>query len=206
MITKDREYRSFQLKTFTRSETGESSNDQVMGVEGYAAVFDTPTLLYTDENGIDFHEVIDAHAFDEVDLSDVVMNFNHGGKPVARTKNKTLTLGVDAKGLLVSASLGGTEEGRRLHEEIEGGYLDKMSFSFDIAESFFDTLTNTRRITKVSRLYDVAVVDFPAYETTSVYARNRLSAEADGIKAEALRLKRKRLKIKTKSKNLKGAK
>ena len=63
-------------------------------------------------------------------MRDVVMNFNHGGKPVARTKNGTLTLTVDIKGLHIAADLGGTEEGRRLYEEIRGGYIDQMSFAF----------------------------------------------------------------------------
>lgn len=189
MISKDREYRHFTVEL-------RASSDNEMIVEGYAARFDTPTTLYTYDS-IDYHEVIERGAFDACNMSDVVMNYNHSGKPVARTKNNTLSLFIDDIGLKIRAELSGTEEGRRLYEEIRGGYIDKMSFAFniDVDGDLYDKETHTRHVNKVQRLYDVAAVDLPAYDTTSIYARSYFSAEAEKEKAEALELKRRKLNL-----------
>ena len=80
-------------------------------------------------------------------MADVVMNFNHGGKPVARTKNGTLGIDIDSVGLKVDADLSGTEEGRKLYEEVKGGYIDKMSFAFTVNAEEYNKDTRTRRIT-----------------------------------------------------------
>ena len=187
---KDREYRSFAEFNIT---------DQVEGqlVEGYAATFNSLTVLYSYE-GIDFKEIIDRNAFTGVDLRDVILNYNHIGKVIARTRNKTLQLTVDDKGLLVRAQLGGTEEGRNLYEEIKGGYLDKMSFAFSVAEDSYDEVTNTRTILRFKQLYDVSVVSLPAYENTSISARNHFQAVAESECKTLDRVKlRERLILKT---------
>ena len=168
----DREYRSFA--EFRLAEDGEGGS----WVEGYAAVFESPTVLYSFD-GVDFKETIERGAFDEADVRDVILNYNHAGKVVARTRNKTLQLAIDERGLLVRARLDGTEEGRRLFEEIKGGYLDKMSFAFSIREDEFDKQTRTRKIQKIERLYDVSVVSLPAYDDTSISARSYFSAVAE---------------------------
>ena len=159
-------------------------------VEGYAAKFDEETVLY-EYDGIQYKEVIDRQAFSGAEMTDVVMNFNHGGKPVARTRNNTLSLSVDTIGLRISADLGGTEEGRRLYEEIQGGYIDKMSFAFTVRKSEYDRATHTRRITAFQRIFDVAAVDFPAYDGTEIVARSWAAAEAarEHAQAEAMRRK-----------------
>lgn len=189
MITKDREYRHFTVEL-------RASEENEMIVEGYAARFDESTVLYS-FGGIDYKEVIERTAFDLCNMNDVVMNYNHAGKPVARTKNNTLQLNVDEIGLKIRADLSGTEEGRRLYEEIRGGYIDKMSFAFNIFDDgdSYDKETHTRHITKLQRLYDVAAVDQPAYDTTSIYARSYFSAEAEREKAEALELKKRKLNL-----------
>ncbi len=174
MITKDRVYRPFEVRI---SET-ESK------VEGYAAVFNSETVMY-EYDGIQYKEVIDRNAFGSTQMQDVVMNYNHGGKPVARTKNGTLSLVVDDVGLRVSADLSGTQEARNLYEEIKAGYIDKMSFAFTVSNEEYDKLTHTRRITGIKRLYDVAAVDIPAYDTTSIQARSFFEAEAEKELAEA---------------------
>lgn len=189
MISKDREYRHFAVE-LRAAEEGE------MIVEGYAARFNESTVLYSFD-GIDYREVIERSAFDACNMNDVVMNYNHSGKPVARTKNNTLQLNVDDTGLKIRADLSGTEEGRCLYEEIKGGYIDKMSFAFNVDNGgdSYDKDTHTRHINTVQRLYDVAAVDQPAYDTTSIYARSYFSAEAEKEKAEALELRRRRLRL-----------
>lgn len=168
MITKDRSYRHFEVRA------AEEENI----IEGYAAVFDTPEVMY-EYDGVEYLEEIRSGSFESAQMADVVLNFNHQGKPVARTKNGTLQLMVDQRGLRVRADLSGTEEGRRLYEEVKGGYLDKMSFAFTINADEYDRDQRLRSITQIKRLYDVAVVDIPAYESTSVLARSFFEAEAE---------------------------
>jgi HK97 family phage prohead protease len=167
-----------------------------MYVEGYAAKFDKETVLF-EYDGIEYKEKIDRNAFIEADLRDVIFNYNHTGKVMARTRNKTLEVRTDDTGLYFRAKLGGTEEGRRLYEEIKGGYIDRMSFQFSIREDSDDNNTNTRTIMKVKRLYDVSAVDIPAYDDTSVSARDYFTSQKeleDKVKEEN---KRKELILKT---------
>lgn len=126
---------------------------------------------------MEYKEIIDRHAFDKCDMSDVIFNYNHGGKVVARLRNKTLALNIDERGVNIDADLGGTTAGRELYEEIDGGYVDKMSFSFTVREASYDSVTHTRTITKVKKLYDVSAVDIPAYNDTSISARSFFEEE-----------------------------
>lgn len=174
MITKDRRYWSFEC----RADQNEAA------VEGYAAVFNTPTVMY-EYDGIKYSEKVDRGAFDQAQMSDVVMNFNHGGKPVARTKNGTLKLSIDDYGLKVHADLSSTTESRALYEEIKAGLIDKMSFAFTVGEESYDRDTRTRTIKAIKRVFDVAAVDFPAYESTAITARSYFEAEAERERAEA---------------------
>lgn len=146
-------------------------------VEGYAARFNSSTVLF-EFDGIEYREKIDPHAFDEANMSDVIFNFNHQGRVMARTRNKTLQLSVDDQGLLVRARLDGTEEGRSLYNDISGGYIDRMSFRFTIGKESFDRDNREWTVLRVKRLYDVSAVDIPAYDDTSISAR-RDAAEAD---------------------------
>ena len=187
-----RDYRTFEVRALPQ-EGGDGQKQ--CRVEGYAAVFDEETVLY-EYDGIQYKEVIDRNAFSGAEMRDVVMNFNHGGKPVARTKNGTLALAVDSKGLRISADLSGTEEGRRLYEEIRGGYLDQMSFAFTINKQEYDRAKRLRRITGFKRIFDVAAGDVPAYGGTSIAARSWAQAEAERESAEAGKRRRLALKLK----------
>lgn len=190
MTLKDgREYRSLQDFSLVPREEG----SEEYRVKGTAVVFDTPTVLFVCD-GIEYKEIIDRHAFDGCDLSDVIFNYNHGGKVVARLRNKTLALHVTERGLEVEADLSGTQAGRELYEEIDGGYIDKMSFSFSVREAKYDSVTHTRTITKVKKLYDVSAVDIPAYEETSISARSFFTVE-HGKELAALEQARRRKKL-----------
>lgn len=190
MTLKDgREYRSLQDFSLVPREEG----SEEYRVKGTAVVFNTPTVLY-ECDGVKYYEIIDRHAFDGCDLSDVIFNYNHGGKVVARLRNKTLALHVTERGLEVEADLSGTQAGRELYEEIDGGYIDKMSFSFSVREAKYDSVTHTRTITKVKKLYDVSAVDIPAYEETSISARSFFTEE-HGKELAALEQARRRKKI-----------
>lgn len=168
----------------------EGESDSEFLVQGRAAVFDTPTCLY-EYDGVKYYEVIARGAFDDCDMSDVIFNYNHVGKVVARLRNKTLKLKITDEGLDIEANLKGTVEGRNLYEEIKGGYIDKMSFSFTIAESSYNVDTHTRTITKIKKLYDVSAVDIPAYNETSISARSFFEEE-HSKEFEALEKERRR--------------
>lgn len=189
-----RDYRTFEVRALPADPGGEGA--KTYHVEGYAAKFDEETVLYA-RDGIQYKEVIGRQAFSGAEMTDVVMNFNHSGKPVARTRNNTLSLSVDEIGLRISADLGGTEEGRRLYEEIQGGYIDKMSFAFVVREAKYDRVTHLRRITAIRRIFDVAAVDIPAYDGTEIAARSWAAAEAERDHAQAEAMRR-RLELKLK--------
>jgi HK97 family phage prohead protease len=166
-----RKFENFEIRA-----DGATDETAALYVEGLATPFNKPTVLYS-YDGVDFKEEIDARAFDGANLSDVIFNYNHAGKVVARTRNNTLTLEIRADGLHMRARLDGTQEGRKLYEEIKGGYIDRMSFAFTTLESSYNADTHTRTILKVKKVYDVSAVDIPAYDTTSINARNFFAVE-----------------------------
>jgi len=165
----------------TRAETIQDENGQEvqeMIVEGQAVTFESETTLFKCGE-TEYKEVIDRNAFNEADMSDVIFNYNHSGKVVARTRNNTLRLNIDSNGLNIEARLDGTDEGRKLYEEIKGGYIDRMSFCFTIKEESYNQETHTWRVLKIDKLYDVSAVDIPAYDTTSISARSSRLAVAE---------------------------
>jgi len=176
-----RAFSTFELKEI-RSDEGERQDY----VHGVPVVFNTPTCLFEYE-GVKFYEQIDRHAFDNCDMSDVIFNYNHGGRVAARIRNNTLKLAINDVCMEMDAFLGGTEYGRNLLEDIRGGYIDKMSFAFVVAEDGeeYDAATHTRTITRIKKLYDVSAVDIPAYDTTSISARDFFTEEYEKEK-EAL--------------------
>lgn len=161
--------RSFFVKA--RDTTG-AEESQELWVEGYAVRFESPTVLF-EYDGIEYKEQIDRNAFEECQMEDVIFNYNHGGKVTARTRNMTLFLEVRGDGLFIRARLDGTEEGRRLYEEIKGGYIDRMSFRFSVREEAYDKQNHMWTVRRIKRLYDVSAVDIPAYDDTSISARKK---------------------------------
>lgn len=177
LTRKDRELRQFYTFELRATQVPETESEALY-IEGVAASFNSPTVLY-EYDGVEYKEQIDRAAFDGADLRDVIFNYNHSGKVMARTRNKTLELWIDNNGLNIRARLDGTEEGRKLYEEIKGGYIDRMSFSFTIKESSYNVEQHMRTVLKVKKLYDVSAVDIPAYDTTSIFARSSFEAELE---------------------------
>ena len=169
-IREGRVYRQMEV----RALDGEQEN---YIVEGYATTFNQPYTLYS-EPGYIFQEQVDRKAFDDTDMSDVIMQYDHEGRVFARLSNKTLQLNADDHGLKVRADLSGTEIGRQLYEEIRGGYTTKMSFGFTVnsdelaKEETESLMTITRTITGIKKLYDVSAVSLPANDATEISARN----------------------------------
>lgn len=152
-----------------------------MILEGYAIVFGSETLIGDEDYG--FIEVIDPSALQETKMKDVPMKYNHMDSflILARTRNNSLTLTVDNKGLKVRAELLDTNTNQDIYKMVQSGLLDKMSFAFAVDEQTWNREGDIpkRTIRKIERLYDVSVVDTPAYDSTSIYARSLESMELE---------------------------
>lgn len=162
-----------------------------MIVEGYAAVFDTVTDLGW------MKEVIDRHAFDNADMSDIVMKYNHEDSvlPMARTRGGSLQFNIDDHGLKIRAKLPDTSVNRDIYTLIKEGVLSKMSFAFTVKNEEYDYDTDTRKILGFDKIFDVSVVDVPAYETTEIYARNKEQYEKEKRQYEERKAEYKKIEL-----------
>ncbi len=180
---KDREYRDISLESM-ECRTLENGQDIV---EGYATTFGTPYLLW-DDGEYRMWESVDPHAYDETDLSDVIMQYDHEGRVFARSGNSTLEVQPDSHGLHIRAYLGGTDIGKQLLQEIRGKYTTKMSQGFRVAKDERKVIEDRennrvdiyRTILKMKKLYDVSAVSLPANDATEISARNY----SEGVIAE----------------------
>lgn len=189
------QYRSMELRAVKNG-----NENPEYRVSGYSTMFNQPFVLYRDKWGgqeYEIREQVDSHAFDSADMSDVIFNLNHEGRVFARQSNGTLKLTIEEKGLRVDAYLGGTEEGRKIHQEIEGGYLTKMSYRFVVEDdevkefSEGDKRVILRTITNIRKLYDVSVVSIPADDHTSISARSFSDGLIEKLQAERLEAEKK---------------
>lgn len=179
-ILEGRSFREMEVRALTADEGGEDS----YLVEGYATTFNQPYVLWQEE-GWTLLEQVDRHAFDNTDMTDVIMQYDHAGRVFARKSNGTLALTIDDHGLKVRADLSGTDIGRQLYQEIKGGYTTKMSFGFIIDEGGDrretteedGKVTIVRTITNIRKLFDVSAVSLPANDATAISARN----EGEGV-------------------------
>ncbi|QRN86029.1 HK97 family phage prohead protease [Clostridia bacterium] len=174
-----------------------------MSIEGYAITFDKPATHKTYNRK--FTEVIKPKALDKTDMKDVPMRYNHNDNVMimARTRNKSLRLIKDKKGLKVEADLLDTQSNRDLYKAINEGLIDKMSFAFNVAEggdtwTFKDDET-IREVNNIEKLWDVSVVDTPFYDSTSIYARSLELLDSEEKRLDSLH-ERELLKLRIKLK------
>lgn len=194
-IEDGREYRKMSV------EVRAVEDGDAMTVTGYATTFNQPYVLW-EEEGYKVVEQVAPTAFNECDMSDVIMQYDHAGRVFARNKNGTLNLQIDEIGLKITADLGGTDIGRQLYQEIKGGYTDKMSFGFVVESDKQEYVSENgnetvlRTILKIKKLYDVSAVSLPANDMTSISARNFANGAIERNKAERLKRAQKIKKIK----------
>lgn len=144
-------------------------NENKMILEGYAVMFDSPAT----HNG--YTEIVDRHAFDNCNMQDVSLKYNHEDTflILARTRNGSLQLTVDDIGLKFKAELIDTSSNKDVYKMVLARLIDKCSFAFTVDKEEYDYETDTRRILSIDKLFDVSVVDVPFYESTNVIARNK---------------------------------
>lgn len=182
-MKQDREYRTMELRV--APVEGEEKSYMV---EGYASTFEPYVLMKID--GVDYSERIEPHAFDDADMSDIVFRVDHEGPVYARTSAGTVELWVDEHGLGQRTNLGKTQRARDLFADIEAGNYPKMSFAFSVADGGdrYDSETHTRVISRVSKVFDVSPVSFPANPTTelSIATRDYFNGVIEAERAERL--------------------
>ena len=189
----EREYRA--VAPFAVPE--ETDGNELI-LRGTPIVFDTPTVI-CEYDGIEYKEIIARGALDGCDMSDFILNRNHGmndSTVFARTRNNSLKYQISDRGLDIEANLDSEDERHKnLYRDVQKKRVDKMSFSFVIREQSYDNVTHTRTITKVKKLYDVSAVDFPAYNDTSISARSFFSEEHEKELAAVEQARRKKCLI-----------
>lgn len=145
-----------------------------------------------------FAEVIEKGALKKTNLEDVRFLVNHDQSkvPLARSrrnsKNSTMQLSVDDEGMEIQVELDteNNTEARNLYSAIERGDITGMSFMFGIDDEEWENLDSdypTRHIKSISTVVEVSAVTFPAYEDTSISARDKSAVETARIAVETAR-------------------
>lgn len=131
-------------------------------ITGKAIVFNEPS---EDLGG--FKEVIAPTALDGVDLSNIKFMLSHeDSKVVATTKNDSLRLTVDDKGLHYEADVD-----QETYDKVKEGLYDKMSFSFKEGKSRMNG--EFKIVEQIEKLYEISLVAIPAYEKTEARVLSR---------------------------------
>ena len=164
-------------------ETREAEDEGKGIVEGMAIVYNSRTDIGW------FDEIIEQNALEHTDMKDVRMLVNHDTSmiPLARsrnnTSNSTLQLIKDLNGLKIRAKLDieNNADAKSLYSAIKRGDISSMSFMFEVdGEAWEDEMSDhpLRRITSISKIYEVSAVTFPAYEQTEINARSKEELES----------------------------
>lgn len=185
--------------------------EEKMIVEGYPIVFDKEAFIGFEEWG--WFEKVDRHAFDNADMSDVVLRYNHndlGFVILARTRNNSLQLSVDEKGVFMHAELIDTTTNRDIYKMVKSELLTEGSFAFTISDETEDIIDGKthRTIKGVGKLFDVSICDNGAYgDLTEIYARSRELVETKTAELENSKKARANiLRLKNRNKLLIGGK
>lgn len=176
-----REFRDMAQPLEARAE-----DEQRCLVEGYACTFGNFYTLFS-MDGYTVEERVDAHAFDQCDMSDYILQVDHHGKVYARNRNNTLSATPDAHGLLTRAQLAGVSGGPDLYGDVKAGYYDKMSFAFRVGKDERKVIEDhdtgniivQRTILEITKLYDVSIVSIPANDATEIFARSLDAGESN---------------------------
>ncbi len=158
-------------------------------VEGLATTFDSPYLLY-EWDGVKYYEIIARSALEGADMSDVIMQYNHAGKVLARQSNGTLGIEPLDQGLFIFADLSKSRAAKDMYEEIANGLITKMSWAFTVLEDSYNKETRTRTILKIKKVYDISAVSYPANSGTEISARSWIDGVIEAEKQELLERQR----------------
>jgi HK97 family phage prohead protease len=197
---------SKEIRAFTFEVRAENNEEHGNFLEGRPIVYDSRTNLGW------YDEIIERGALDTTDLKDVRFLVNHNTDmiPLARSRNNTVNstmqMEIDEKGMKIRVDLDteNNTEAKSLYSAVERGDIDGMSFMFTVDEDRWEDIDSdhpTRSILKISKVFEVSAVTFPAYEDTSIQARGLSDAldsakeSLENVKAEARKLERRKQTI-----------
>lgn len=153
---------------------------------GYAAVFEQRSNVgpYWEELAPTAFDA--ALAFSELD---VVGLFNHDPSSLLARTPDSLKLSSDTHGLHFEMALIDTAISRDVRAYVDAGLLTGCSFAFVANEQHWDTHQgqDLRVHTSVSRLLDVSVVTYPAYQGTNVSLRMKPTTAAIDGRSQLIR-------------------
>lgn len=159
-----------EIRTATLNLTNDDESKMILDV--YAIVFNQETLIGDAKRG--FREMFMSSALENTSMKDVLLKYNHMDNflVITRTKNGSLKLEIDDVGLKIRTELLDTQTNKDIYKMVQNGLLDKMSFAFIVNAQEWDRSGEIllRKITSIERLYDVSIVDLPAYEGTFIYS------------------------------------
>lgn len=169
--------------TVTRAE----ENGDGLSFEGYAAVWDAPTLIDSWEGR--FRERIRRGAFRKsLSLRTPVLQFDHGQHPLIGS----IPIGMvreareDEQGVFVSARLHSDPFFGPVREAIASGSINGMSFRFEVQRDAWDHDTDDgipmRELIEL-RVPELGPVVFPAYAETTASVRARAARYAQELRA-----------------------
>ena len=166
------------VRTLTTDLTTRSSDDNGMTVEGYAMLYDQPSVP------MPFVEYIDRGALDNVDLSKVLLLYGHDLNSVlARSDAENLQLRADDKGLWFRATLPDTTLGRDTYTNVANGNLKGCSVGFKIGDDKWLQGNDGKvihHIRSFDQLVEISITPIPAYTETSVNVQRSLEAFMKG--------------------------
>lgn len=195
-MSKEKLTKELRLNTTALEVRADDTDNAKMIVEGYPIVFDKET--YIGEEPWGWYEKIDRNAFSKTKMDDVVLRYNHNDNflVLARTRNNSLKLTIDDKGVFMHAELIDTTQNRDVYKMVEAGLLSEGSFAFTVNDETVREVGNFnsndyeihRTILGIERLFDVAICPNGAYgNLTEIYARSKEMLESKTLgKAEAL--------------------
>lgn len=166
------------VRTLTTDLTTRSSDDEGMTVEGYAMLYDQPSVP------MPFVEYIDRGALDNVDLSKVLLLYGHDLNSVlARSDAENLQMRADDKGLWFRATLPDTTLGRDTYTNVANGNLKGCSVGFKIGDDKWlqgNDGNVIHHIRSFDQLIEISITPIPAYTETSVDVQRSLEAFMKG--------------------------
>lgn len=176
-----------------RAENNEKNGDFITG----------RPIVYNSKTDLGwFDEIIEPGALDKANLKDVRFLVNHDTSmiPLARSRNNnensTMQMSIDKDGMAIRVNLDteNNSEARNLYSAIKRGDISGMSFMFTIDDEEWENLDSehpTRHVRKISQVFEVSAVTFPAYESTEISARDKAALDnaknaLDSAKARSL--------------------
>lgn len=194
---------SKEIRTFNFEVRAEENEEHGHFLTGQPIVYNERTNLGW------YDEIIEDGALTDADLRDVRFLVNHNTDmiPLARSRNNnansTMQLEVKAgigMDIRVDLDTENNAEAKSLYSAVDRGDLDGMSFMFTVDGDEWEDLDSdhpTRRITNISKVFEVSAVTFPAYEATSIQARGLSDAlESAMTSLESAKAAKRELEIK----------